>query len=178
MYIMRAWNIANSILIKSFNDKIYITPLKLNCLIYLLYGEYLYLTGEVLFNDLMMKSDKGPLAFSIYEKFGSYRNNAIKSYARDAKDKVIYAKSEKIDECLNYIWEKYKNKTEDEILSYIDSEYRYHNKHKGEAIEPRDILIDTIRIKVKELGKAKVYSKTLKLSNNSKSNSLGGEFKL
>ena len=170
MYIMRAWNIANSILIKSFKDKIYITPLKLNCLIYLLYGEYLYLTGEILFNDLIMKSDKGPLVFSIYEKFGSYRNDVIKRYARDAKDKIIYAKSEKFDECLNYVWEKYKNKSEDEILSYIDGEYRYHNKQKGEGIEPRDILIDIIRIKVKDLERAKGYSKTLKLSNNRRNN--------
>ena len=48
MNIIYGWNIANSILIKSFKDKIYITPLKLNCLVYLLYSEYLYL---ILAND-------------------------------------------------------------------------------------------------------------------------------
>ena len=50
---------ANSILKKSFEDGIYITPLKLNCLTYFLYSNYLFKTGDVLFTELFMKIDEG-----------------------------------------------------------------------------------------------------------------------
>ena len=39
---------ANSILKKSFDDGIYIIPLKLNCLTYFLYSNYLFKIGDVL----------------------------------------------------------------------------------------------------------------------------------
>ena len=48
MDIVCGRDIANSILKKSFEEEKYITPLKLNCLVYLLYTEYLYIDMEEL----------------------------------------------------------------------------------------------------------------------------------
>ena len=157
------WSL-ESILIKSFNDKIYITPLKLNCLVYLLYSEYLYLNSRELFNEKFIKTEEGPIICSIYQKFNSYENNVIKSYAKDAKGKILYVQSEKFNDYLTRVWERYKNKSEENILSYIESGYGYSNKNKDEELEERDILKDMISRKKYELEEAKSYLKKLKLS--------------
>ena len=46
MDVISGWHAANSILKKSFEEKNYVTLFKLNCLVYLIYSEYLYLHGE------------------------------------------------------------------------------------------------------------------------------------
>ena len=46
--MISGWVVANSILKKSFEENIYITPLKLNYLVYLLYSNYLYNKNEKL----------------------------------------------------------------------------------------------------------------------------------
>ena len=61
MNVVCGWNVANSILKKSFEEENYITPLKLNCLVYLLYSEYLYLNGDILCNELFVKTEFGPV---------------------------------------------------------------------------------------------------------------------
>lgn len=166
MNIICGWNVANSILIKSFKDKVYITPLKLNCLVYLLYSEYLYSTQETLFNETFMKADKGPILFSLYEKFASYKYDVIKRYATDAKSKITYVQNEKFNECLNYIWEKYKNKSENDILLYLENGDRYNKKKTGCVIDKCDILNDIIEIKEKELEQARSYVRKLTPPNN------------
>ena len=92
MNIIYGCHIANSILKKSSKDKIHITPLKLNCLLYLLYSEYLYLTGESLFNETFIKTTKGPIVPSVYYNLISYEKTLINNYIKDAKCKVIYVK--------------------------------------------------------------------------------------
>lgn len=162
------WNIANSILIKSFDDEIYITPLKLNCLVYLLYSEYLYLTGEPLLSEKFIKTEEGPIILSNHYKFCSYGDNVIETYAEDAKGKVIYLESELFDECLNYIWEKYKNKDEYDILSYIEDGNEYSKKNNEEQIKDIDILYDIISIKEEESEEARSYIKKLTQSKNNR----------
>ena len=167
MNIICGWHIANSILIKSFNDKIYITPLKLNCLAYLLYSECLYLSGESLFSEKFIKTEEGPILLSNHYKFSSYGDKVIKKYATDAKGKVTYVESKFFDECLNYIWEKYKNKNEYDILSYIEDGNEYSKKNNKEQIDDIDILKDIISIKEEKLNDAKSYIKKLTpLKNN------------
>ena len=166
MNIICGWHIANSILIKSFKDKIYITPLKLNCLIYLLYSEYLYLTGEPLLSENFIKSKEGPIILSNYYKFNSYGDDIIETYAEDAKGKVTYVESELFNECLNYIWEVFKNKDEYDILSYIEDGNKYSKKNNKEQIEDIDILYDMISIKEEKLNDAKSYIKKLTPSKN------------
>lgn len=42
MNVICSWNVANGFIEKSYEDGIYITPQKLNYLIYLLYSDYLF----------------------------------------------------------------------------------------------------------------------------------------
>lgn len=172
MNIVCGWHVANSILIKSFEDKIYITRFKLDCLIYLLYGEYLYLTGNKLFDETFRKtSDGGPMLISIYDKFGSYKNRVIKGYAFDSRGKITYVdyeENEVFDECLTYVWEKYKNKSIEEILSYLDDGNQYSKRKPGFVISEIDILNDIITIKEDELEEAKNTVRKLILQRDSK----------
>ena len=157
MNIIYGCHIANSILKKSSKDKIHITPLKLNCLLYLLYSEYLYLTGESLFNETFIKTTKGPIVPSVYYNLISYEKTLINNYIKDAKCKVIYVKDGIFDECLNYICEKYKNKSVDDILSYIEDGTEYSKKNNEEQLNDIDILNDILTIKEKKLETAKSY---------------------
>jgi len=162
MNIVCGWQVANSILIKSFEDKIYITPLKLDCLIYLLYSEYLYLTGEKLFSETFMKTSYGsPKLTSIYEKFGVYGNNVIRSYAFDARGKITYVGNETFDKCLMYVWEEYKNIPTVEVLSYLNDGKQYSRRKPGFVIDELDSLNDIITKKENELEVAKSNVKKL-----------------
>ena len=170
MNIIYGCHIANSILKKSSEDKIHITPLKLNCLLYLLYSEYLYLTGESLFNETFIKTTKGPIVPSVYYKFISYENYVINNYIKDAKGKVIYVKDGIFDECLIHIWEKYKNKSDYDILSYIEDGTEYSKKNNEEQLSDIDILNDILTRKEKELENARSYIKKMILPKNIKTN--------
>ena len=166
MKFIFGWHIANSILIKSFEDKIYITPLKLNCLVYLVYSECLYLTGESLLSEKFIKTEEGPILSSNYYKFSSYGDNVIKTYVKDAKGKVAYVESKIFNVCLNYIWGIFKNTDEYDLLSYIEDGNKYSEKNNEEQIEDIDILSDIISIKEEELEEARGYIKRLTPSKN------------
>lgn len=97
MNVVCGWNVANSILKKSFEEENYITPLKLNCMVYLLYSEYLYLTGEKLFNEFFEKTKYGPVVPSIYSKFETLKNNVITRYAKDANDRIMFVRNDKFE---------------------------------------------------------------------------------
>ena len=115
MEIICGWHVANSILKKSFEEEKYITPLKLNYLVYLLSSEYLYKNGKNLFNEVCEKTKLGPVVPSIYCKFNSYRNKVITTYASDASGRTRGIHSHEFDNLLSCVWEKYKNIFEIEI---------------------------------------------------------------
>ena len=163
MNVVCGWYVANSILKKSFEEKNYITPLKLNCLVYLLSSEYLYLNGECLSNELFEKTKYGPVLPSIYFKFNSFGNRVITKYAKDATGKIIHINGIKFDESLLHIWEKFKNIDDATIISYIGSGSNYSKKEMDRTISEREMLMDEIDRQEKTLEKAKVYTKNTRV---------------
>lgn len=161
MEIICGWHAANSILEKSFEEENYITPLKLNYLVYLLSSEYLYLNGEGLFNEVCEKTEFGPVVPSVYYKFNSFRNKVITNYAQDASGRTKGISSDVFDECLSCVWEKFKNMDEDTTLSYIESGNCYSRKELGEILTEADMLMDEISRREEELEVAKSYIKKL-----------------
>lgn len=155
MNIICGWNVANSFIKKSFEDKIYITPLKLNCLIYLLYSEYLFKTGEKIFDELFIKTEKGPVLPTIEFKFGCFKNNVITQYAKDARNNVMLVNGDFFEEILYSIWNKYKNMGYIEILTFINDNNLICNKENNDYIYDQEILEDEIKRKQITLGKAK-----------------------
>jgi len=162
MEVICGWYIANSILKKSFEEKNYITPSKLNSLVYLLSSEYLYLNGESLSNELFEKTKHGPVIPSIYFKFNSFGNRVITEYAKDSTGKIIHINGMKFDECLSHIWEKFENIDDVTILSYIESGRGYSKKEVDTTISEREMLMDEISRQEEKLEKAKSYTKKIK----------------
>lgn len=163
MKIICGWHAANSILKKSFDEENYITIQKLNCLVYLLYSEYLYLNGDGLFNEVCQKTEFGPVIPSIYYKFNSFENKVINKYGRDASGKIEGISGSAFDECLCHMWKKFKNIDDDIILLYIEEGNSYSRKKIGEILTETDMLLDEISRKEKELENAKKYIKKLAL---------------
>lgn len=157
MDIICGWHIANSILEKSFEEENYITPLKLNCLAYLLYTEYLYLNGDILCNELFVKTEFGPVLPSIYSKFHSFGNKVITKYARDSKGKARGVNGDLFNECLSHVWAKVKNVDDISTLSYVESGLGYSRREDEDILRENDMLMDEISRKEKELEKAKSY---------------------
>ena len=161
MNVVCGWNVANSILKKSFEEENYITPLKLNCMVYLLYSEYFYLTREKLFNEFFENTKYGPVVPSIYSKFGTLKNNVITRYAKDANDRIMFVRDDKFEECVSHIWKKYKNFSDDTILFYVESGIAVSKKQYGELLSDSDILQTEIYRNEFELKQAKSYEKKI-----------------
>ena len=167
MDIICSWNVANSFIRLSFVEKNYINYEKLNYLIFLLYSNYLYNTGEKLFNEHFMKADKGFYLININSKFGVWGGQPIKGYASDAMGKVKYVSNNDIfNRCLIYIWNLYKNMSATELLLFLENNYPCLKKKPCTVINDIDILNDEININEKVLEKAKGYRKILQKSNS------------
>jgi len=166
MNIICSWHVANSFIKLSFTEKNYVNYEKLNYLIFLLYSNYLYNTGEKLFTEQFMKADKGFYLFNIYSKFGSWGKDAIKGYAHDAMGKVKYISDNDIfDKCILYIWNLYKNMSAIELLLFLENNYPCLKKKPRTVIKDIDILNDEININEKMLENAKGYRKILQINN-------------
>lgn len=107
-----AYSVANSILRRSFDEDIDMTPMKLQKMVYFLYADYLYKTGRMLFDERFETWKYGPVLKSLYNGFKKYGANAIKEFACE-EDGIAYAIAEKTSpefkESLDKIWNKYKS---------------------------------------------------------------------
>ena len=156
------WYVANSILKRSFEDKIYITSLKLNCLLYLLYSDYLYRYGNKLFNELFVKTSIGPCIPSVCSKFDCFGNDVIDNYAKDAVGRVLVVNGDNFNECLSYVWNTYKYMDDNEILDLVNNFNAVYKKKIDQCLNDVDILDDEIKRNNIILQRAKVYRKNMK----------------
>lgn len=103
--------VANNILNLAFQEKIPITPMKLQKLLYFLYRDYLQKTKEALFSERFEAWKYGPVLASVYSKFSHYGSNEITQYYK-SRDGKVYILDEKADsifsEILRSIWKQYK----------------------------------------------------------------------
>ena len=156
--------VANSILRKYIENNIDITPLRLHCLIYLLYSNYLYHEG-VLFNESFILDNGIPKLPNLSYKFDCYQNKAIKSYAVNSIEEVLFVKEEDniFNYCLNDLINKYWNYCDIDLLNYIKSECNLINSYKdSDVINVSDILEDEIKRNEKILVKAKKFKEDIK----------------
>lgn len=159
MNVICSWHVANGFMEKSFEERICITPQKLNHLIYLLYSDYLFQTGEKLFNEEFIKTDKGPILPNVEFKFGSFKNNVITGYAKDALGKIFVVSSPFFKERLSLIWNRYKDMSDMEILNYINSTSTTLEKENKDHISDMEILEDEVKRNTLLLEKVKSYRK-------------------
>ena len=79
--MITALNVANNFLERSFEEKVNISPMKLQKLVYILYKEYLKETGYKLFSEKFEAWKYGPVLPNLYNEFKNFKANPITSYA-------------------------------------------------------------------------------------------------
>ena len=93
---MNALSIANYI-VNNWSDKIEITNLKLNKLVYYSYVESLRKLGRPLFDDAIEAWQYGPVEPAVYQAFSSYGRNPIQATSGPAE---LDAASKQIVHCV------------------------------------------------------------------------------
>lgn len=98
--------LANTILMRSFDEGIPITPLKLQKLIFFVYSRYLCKYNEPLFSEQFCAWRYGPVLQSIYYEFNAFGANSITRFARDAVGDVYVVNSceTNIIDIINSVW--------------------------------------------------------------------------
>lgn len=103
--------LANTVLMLAFEEKINVTPMKLQKLIYFIYKDFLKTTGTKLFNERFEKWKYGPVLPSIYYEFSGFKSKPIDKFARDANGSVIVIDLDydsQVNESILKIWNRYK----------------------------------------------------------------------
>lgn len=107
-----ATNLCNNILYRGERDRIQISPMKLQKLLYYLCRDYVKETGQSPIAEQFEVWQYGPVLPSVYGEFKSFGSNPIKAYAKDALGRS-YMVSEKenpiLAKVLDIVWAKYKN---------------------------------------------------------------------
>lgn len=103
--------LCNNILVRAKKEKIQVTPMKLQKLLYYVCVKYVQETGKNPISESFEVWEYGPVVPSVYAEFKPYGSGCIKSFSRNAK-----GDSKKVDEdanptlrkCLEYVWGKFK----------------------------------------------------------------------
>lgn len=104
--------IANNILSRAFAEKTYMSPMKLQKILYFVASEYQKATKRPLLEEPFSTWAYGPVVYSVYDEFRSFSKDNIKRYARDALGNVfIIDETQDIElrVALERIWNKAKN---------------------------------------------------------------------
>ena len=112
--------IANNILSRSFSDKIYITPMKLQRVLYFAAAEYQKATHEPLLEELFSTWTYGPVAYSVYNEFRSFSKYPVKCYARDAQGNTLMI-DEESDIELRIALDRVRDKTKMKSATYLST---------------------------------------------------------
>lgn len=122
--MINTYAVANSILKEVDKYNIYISPIKLHSLIYLVYSNYLYLTREKLFNEVFTVECGVPILPSIFYKFYSC-DKYIKGYAMDALEKIYIVRGCLFDNSVSNICRKYILFSDKELIDLINLKDTY-----------------------------------------------------
>ena len=101
--------------------------------------------GNVLFNELFIKTKDGPVLPSVEYKFGCLKNNFITNYGKDSLGKIFIMKGDSFLECLSFIWNNYKNMSDIEILDVVNGFEVIKKMDIDDVLRIEDILDDEIR---------------------------------
>ncbi len=105
--------VANDILKLAKSEKIDVSPMKLQKLIYFVYGQYYAETELPIFAESFEAWQHGPVVSSVYHEFKQYGSSPITNYAMDAKGSVWFSRVCSANTHYHYVltkvWEKLKN---------------------------------------------------------------------
>ncbi len=101
-------SLANTIIKLAQNEKINLSPMKLQKLLYYIYKEYLKRYNTPLFSDRFETWRYGPVIRSVYDEFKQYGSNSIEEYAKDTAGNAYVIKLDDNAGFIMDVWNKYK----------------------------------------------------------------------
>lgn len=109
--MITALDVANTFLERAKKEKVDISPMKLQKLIYILYKNYLKDTRSKLFLDSFEVWQYGPVIPSVYNAFKGYRSNAIQSYYTNSEGKysTVSFQNPTFERAFEKVWQKYRD---------------------------------------------------------------------
>ena len=133
---------ANTIIRRSLQTKVPVSPMKLQKLLYLLYARYYQLYSVPLFANNFEKWTYGPVVSEVYSTFQKYGANPITDFSYDCNGKVnvVNEKHEKFLRCLNEVWSKYCGYSGWELSKLTHDEQAAWSKADGQFL-----ALDAIR---------------------------------
>lgn len=140
--------IANNVLARAFAERRYITPMKLQKILYFVASEYQKLTGQVLLEESFAMWAYGPVLYSVFNEFRTYSKDPIKRYARDAQGNA-YSIDEASDlnlrRALDVVWKVTRSRGAielSEITHREDSAWDKAYQSDSPFLDPEDIALD------------------------------------
>lgn len=141
--------IANNILSRAFAEKAYMSPMKLQKILYFVASEYHKATKRPLLEEPFSTWAYGPVVYSVYDEFRSFSKDNIKRYARDARGNVFVIDENQDIElkvALDRVWDKAKNIGAvklSEITHLQDSAWDKAFQDDEPVLNPADIATDS-----------------------------------
>lgn len=143
--------VCNTILLKGFTEKISITPMKLQKLLYFTHREYLRQNdGQPLFSEQFEAWPYGPVLSSVYDEFKSFHSEPITKFAKNADGSVTVVSernAEDVMNALNKVWRTYKDFTGiqlSEITHKEGSAWRKAMDEKRTFLKDEDIQGESV----------------------------------
>lgn len=106
-----ATNLCNNILERGMDEKIAITPMKLQKLMYFVCRDYVHRTGDMPIGERFEVWKYGPVLPSVYAEFKPFGAKPITEFSKDAlgnAKKVSESKNPILASVLDLVWAKYK----------------------------------------------------------------------
>ena len=100
-------DVANNVLSRAFAEKISVSPMKLQKILYFVASEYQKTTKARLFEEPFSTWAYGPVLYSVFNEFRAFSKEKISRYARNAKNQtLIVDESEDVAlrDALDRIW--------------------------------------------------------------------------
>ena len=120
--------LSNNILLRARREKIPVTPMKIQKLLYYTCVKYAKETGENPISEQFEVWPYGPVVPSVYNEFKSFKSSPIKGFSRDAQNNVWTVDEDSnpiLTDCINYVWSRLKR------FSGIDLSNRTHQRGSG-----------------------------------------------
>ncbi|WP_218957621.1 Panacea domain-containing protein [Actinomyces faecalis] len=141
--------VANNALMRAFQERQYITPMKLQKILYFVASEYAKRTGRPLLAERFQTWRFGPVSYTVYDEFRPFARKGVKKFARDASGKALIIDGESdsnLRDCLDEVWEAAKQKTAvqlSEITHARGSAWFKAYQADRDVLDHQDMIDDT-----------------------------------
>ena len=141
-------DVANNVLSRAFAEKISVSPMQLQKILYFVASEYQKTTKARLFEEPFSTWAYGPVLYSVFNEFRAFSKEKISRYARNAKNQtLIVDESEDVAlrDALDRIWNATQSmgaKELSELTHAEDSAWDKAFQADKETLQPEDILLD------------------------------------